>query len=870
MSLRSLFARRRASAELDAELRFHVEQQTRDNLATGMRPEDARSAALRAFGNNALLRDQTRATWTWSWLDVWLRDVRIAARTLIRAPGFSLIAVGVMGLGIGANIALFTTVRGILLKPLPYRDPDQLIRLYEHTTDQFAYNGIAAGVFREWQKQNRTLSEMAVFSEDDFNLASAGGQLPEKAIGASATWNVFPTLGVSPALGRSFTPDDDRPSATGTVLLTWGLWKRRYGGDKEVLNQTIHLNGRPYTVIGVLPAWFYFTDPQIQLWTPIYHDKPANLMEELAEHNFQGVGRLKPGVTEAQARADLSLIVRRLHDQHLDNPFVSRAADTHPLLESMVWDVKRALYVLLAATGCLLLIACLNVANLLVARAAARQRDMAVRSALGGGALRLLRERLMESLLLSGAGGAVGLALAYGAVAWLVHTRPEMNRIEAIHVDAIVGFATVGMVVLCALFSGVISSLGGYRRPLLTSLQDASRGSSAGHGQTRMRATLLGIEVGLTVVLLVAAGLLLRSYQRLRTSDMGCLTDNVLTMRLDLFGHKYNQPAQLVNFYGSLLDRVRALPGVEAAGFTRAVPGMGYWGDESFTVVEHPPLAQGVMQFAINREADSGFFRAMGIPLLRGSSFDPSRRLTEANQVVINASFARQYFPNEDPLGKHLRADGRDWEICGVVGDTRYAQAELPKPIQYDPLYAGELNVGTLVIRSRRDVEQFAMPVQHIVASMDPELPVSNVMTMDQLLGKSAANESFNATLLVGFAALSLLLAAAGLFGVLSYIVAQRTTEIGIRIALGAQRGEVLGRVLLDGLRPALAGLTAGLLASAASVRSIESMLYHTEPRDPVVFAGVGATLLAVSVMACLAPAWRASRLDPMHALRTE
>jgi predicted permease len=870
MILRTLFARHRSAAELDAELRFHVEQQTRENLACGMSPEEARRAALRGFGNPALLRDQTRAVWNWNWLEIWIRDLRIAARTLRHTLSFSLLAIGVTALGIGANIALFTTVRGVLLSPLPYKNPDRLIALYEHTLDQFAYNGIAAGVFREWRRQNRTLSDIVLYSEDDFNLTSAGGQLPEKAIGASSTWNMFPTLGVSPAFGRSFTPDDDSPSADGTVVLSWGLWKRRFGGDKAILNQTIHLNSRPYTVIGVLPSWFYFTDPQIQLWTAIYHDKPARLMDELAQHNYHAVGRLKPGVSEAQARADLSVIVRRLHDQHLDNPFVSRAADTSPLLQSMVWDVERPLYVLLAATGCVLLIACLNVANLLVARAAARQRDIAIRSALGGGAFRLLRERLMESLLLSLAGGAVGLGLAYGAVVWLVHTRAEMSRIEAIHIDGVVDAAAVGLVVLCALVSGLISSLGAYRQPLLASLQDSSRGSSAGHRQTRMRATLLGIEVGLTVVLLIGAGLLMRSYQRLRSSDMGCVTDNVLTMRLDLFGHKYNQPAQLVNFYSSLLERVRALPGVESAGVAMAVPGMGYWGDEQFAVVEHPPLPQSTMQFAIDRDVDPGFFEAIGIPFLRGHTFDPNRRLKDANQVVINASFARQYFPNEDPLGKHLHAGGKDWEICGIVGDTRHAQSEPPQPIQYYPLYDGEVNNGSLVIRSRKDVEQFAMPVQHILAQLDPDLPVSNVMTMDQLLGKSAASASFNATLLAGFAALSLLLAAAGLFGVLSYIVAQRTTEIGIRIALGAQRGQVLGRVLLDGLRPAVIGLTAGLVASAALVRSIQSMLYHTEPLDPVVFAGVGGMLLAVALGACLAPAWRASRLDPMQALRNE
>jgi putative ABC transport system permease protein len=482
-------------------------------------------------------------------------------------------------------------------------------------------------------------------------------------------------------------------------------------------------------VIGILPALFYFSDPQIQLWTPVYHDKPEQEMKELGEHNFGALGRLKPGVTESQAKADLSVIVRRLHDQHLDNPFVSPAANTKPLLEDMVGDLKRPLYVLLAATGCVLLIACLNVANLLVARAAARQKDIAIRSALGGGSLRLLRECLMESLLLSAAGGAAGLALAYGAVEWFVLVRHDMSRIEAIHIDAVVAGVTVGLILLCAIFAGLVSSFGAYRQRLLTSLQDASRGSSTGRGHTRMRAILLGAEVGLTVVLLVAAGLLLRSYQRLRSSDLGCITDNVLTMRLDLFGHRYNDPANLVNFFSSFLERVRALPGVEAAGFTRAVPGQGYWGDNSFTVVEHPPLAQGVMQFAINRESDPGFFAAMGIPILRGHTFDPNRRLEHANQTVINASFARQYFPNEDPLGKHLRYGGKNWEICGIVGDTRYAQAQQPKPIQYYPLYAGDLSNGMLVIRARRDVEQYAMPVQRILAELDPELPVDNVLT---------------------------------------------------------------------------------------------------------------------------------------------
>lgn len=866
-SVRMFFKRSEAARELDAELRFHLEHQIAEYVAAGMTPQEARFAALRTFGNPALLRDETRATWLWSGLESFLRDLRIAARTLLRTPGFTIIAIAVIALGIGANVALFTVVRGVLLKPLPFRDPDRLISLYENSNDQFPYNALSGGIFAEWKKQNHSFSDLALLSEDDYNLTSASGQLPEKVLGASATWNILSVLGVQPALGRSFRPDDDRREAAGTVLLSWGLWQRRFGGDKGIINQTIHLNTVPYTVIGVLPSWFYYSDPQIQLWTPIYHDKPADLMAYLAAHNFGGVGRLLPGVSEAQARADLSVITRRLHDQHLDNPFISKAASTKPLLDGMVGDLKRPLYVLLAATGCVLLIACLNVANLLVARAAARRKDLAIRSALGGGRLRLIRERILESLLLSAAGGTLGLALACGAVEWFVHVRQEMSRINAVRVDWVVAAFTVGIILLCAVFAGVISSVSTNHRQLLTSLQDSARGTGAGQSHARVRMTLLGAEVGFTVILLVAAGLLLKSYQRLRSSDLGCVTDNVLTMRLDIFGKRYNRPELLGNFYRALLDRVRAIPGVEAAGFTRAVPGQGYWGDTGFTVVEHQALPKGKSQYAINREADAGFFAAMGIPFLRGHSFDPSGQLNEA---IINASFAKVYFPNEDPIGKHLKYDNKPWEIVGIVADTRYAQAEEPKPIQYYSLYRSDLNNGTLVIRAHRDVEQFAMPVQRILAGLDPQLPVSNVLTMDQLLGKSAVNESFSATLLVGFAGLSLLLAAAGLFGVLSYIVAQRTGEIGIRIALGAQRTQILRRMLVDGLRPALVGLLIGLAASSALVRFIRSMLYHTEPLDPAVFAGVGGMLLLVAIVACLAPAWRASRLDPMQALRTE
>ncbi|MGA7343711.1 MAG: ABC transporter permease [Terracidiphilus sp.] len=869
-----LIGRGRAGARLDEELRFHLERQIAENVAAGMSADEARFAALRGFGNPALLREQARATWSWGWLESLWRDVRYGVRTLRRTPGFSLIAIAVMTLGIGANVALFTVVRGVLLRPLPFADPDRLVMVYEHgipdDSDKFAYNVVAGGVYAEWKKQNRSFSNMAMLQDSEYDLSGSGGQLPEKLDGAECTWDLLTTLGVRPALGRDFTAGDDSHAANGTVLLSWSLWKRRFGSDPGVLNRTIYIDAKSYTVIGVMPEWFAFPEPTTQLWTSIYHDKPENIMEMIDSHEFRVVGRLKPGVTEAQAKADLSLISLHLHNAHLDNPFVSKSANVRPLLEHMVGDLKKPLYVLLAATGCVLLIACLNVANLLVARAAARRKELAIRAALGGGWMRLLGERLIESLLLSAAGGGLGVLLATAALAWLERTHAEMNRVESVHFDGVVAAFTVGAIVLCALLSGLVSAFSARDKRILNALSEASRSVNGGGARATLRKVLLSLEVGLTVVLLVGAGLLVKSYERLRTTDVGCITQNVLTLRMNLPDARYKTPALRVNFFSELLERVRALPGVEAAGLVEAVPGQGYWEDSSFQIVEHPPLPLGQGLYAINRTADPGYFAAIGIPILRGRSFSESLRLDQANEIVISDAFARRYFPGEEPLGKHLHTQGKNFTIVGVVGDTRYDIGEEPEPMKYFPLWSGERNGGTLVVRSRHDVEQMAMPVERVISAMDHDLPVSDVLTMDQLLGKSTLDESFNATLLAGFATLSLLLAAAGLFGVLSYLVAQRTGEIGIRMALGAQREEVLGLMLADGLRPALLGLVFGLAGSAAAARLIGSMLYETQPLDPGVFLSVAAVLVAVAVLACLMPAWRASRLDPVQALRTE
>jgi predicted permease len=869
MRVRMLLGRGRAATELDAELREHLRRQIEEFVAAGMSAEEARSRALRAFGNPALLREQTRAAWSWNWLDSLSRELGYGLRTLRRARGFTAIAIVVMALGIGANVTMFTIVRSVLLKPLLFSDPDRLMMVYEREVagdPDSKLDMVAGGMFAEWKQQNKTFQDLALASDAEFNLSANGAQLPEKLHGVNCSWNLLPLLGVKPAEGRSFTADDDKLAADGTVMLTWGLWKRRFGADPGILNQTVHINSRPYTVIGVLPAWFvYPKDPSVQLLTAVYHDKPAEWMESLVHHPFAVTGRLRPDVTPEQATADLALITRRVNDAHRDIPVIGKSAIARPLLEDMEVNARQTLYVLFAATSCMLLIACLNVANLLVARGAARSREHAIRMALGGGG-----RRLMESVLVCVGGGAAGMALAWAAVEWLTKVRPEMSRVESIQIDGPVVLFASGLIALCALAAGAIGSVAQRDERLLVTLQESGRGTSMANGRVRLLKVLLTLEVGLTVVLLVGAGLLVKSYERLRSSDMGCTTNEVLTMRIALFGGRFNDRSERVNFFSDFLSRVRALPGVDAAAIVQAVPGQGDWGDGPFTIVGHPRLPAGRTAVALHRWADPGYFAAMGIPLLRGRSFDAGRRLDGAREMVISKSFAEQWLAGEDPLGKHVRVDDLELTIVGVAADTRSSPSEEPKPIEYMPLSTGYPNYGTVVIRSSHHVDQLALPVEKIVQSMDRNLPVSDVMIMDQLLGKSTVEASFDATLLSVFAGLSLLLAAVGRFGVLSYLVAERTSEIGIRIALGARRHQVLRKVMLDGLEPALLGLGLGLAASLAAARAVASMLYRTRPVDSGVFAAVSSALLTVTVLACLVPAWRASRLDPLRALRVD
>lgn len=876
MKCRMLFLRGRAGNELQDELQFHLDQQIAENVAAGMDPDEARLSALRIFGNPTALREQARETWSWLWLELLLRDLRYGMRTLARTPGFTVLAILVMGLGIGANVALFTVVRSVLLKPLPFKDQDRLVRIYEaDAKGRFQDNIVAGGTFASWQSQAHSFEQMAIKQWMHYDLAGAGNQLPEVALAHTASWNIFSMLGVQPALGRVFTADDDRPEAPATVVLTWGLWKRRYGGDPGILGKTILLDEHPYTVIGVLPAWFSYPDPKVQLWTALYHEKARGLMVLHEAHNFDVIGLLKPGVTIQQATAELDTIQAAIRKEHPVGP-INDAANVRPILDADVHEFKTGLYTLLAATGCLLLIACINVANLLVARAATRRRETAIRTALGGSRARLIREQIIESLLLACAGGCLGFLVAAGILRWLIQTRNDIPRADAIHIDGVVILFATGVMLACGLLAGLIPALASNDKQILRTLNESSRSHSGGAAGVRLRRLLLALQVGLTVVLLVGAGLLIKSYRQLRSVDLGCATHDVLTMWINLPKGGYRTPEQRVIFYEQLLERVRATPGVEAAGLTSVLPGQGRGRDDTFNIREHPPLPKGENLDSTTRFVDPGYFAAMQIPLIEGRFFEPNERLDKVQAIIVNREFTREVFPGEAHLGKHIVGGPGDstqsFEIVGVVGDTLDEVSGQPYPAIFYPVYIGLERSVSLAVRTApgHDPSSLALPIQKVIAGIDPDLPVANILTMDQLIGQSTLDASFDATLVLAFAGISLLLAGVGLFGVLSYIVAQRTTEIGIRIALGAQREQVMRLMLRDGLRPAVFGLILGLIASVGLTRLIRSLLYGTAALDPVVFAVVSVALLAVAGVACALPAWRASRLDPITALRME
>jgi predicted permease len=879
MRIEMLLLRGRAGGRLDDELRFHLEQQIAENVAAGMSADEGRHAALRAFGNPVALRDQARETWSWSGVELLLRDLRIGLRTLWRTPGFAVIAIGVMALCIGATTSLFTVMRSVLLRPLPFRDPDRLVMIYEHFRDpsmnaqKFNYNSVAPGDYYDWRAQTHGFEDMAAWRYWQFNLTGEHGELPELVSARGGTWNLFPLLGMRAAFGRTFAQSEDSTDGT-AVMLNWNIFERRFGGDPSIVGKQIHLDGKPYTVVGVLPKSFTYPDAKVQVWVPFRSGLTAEDLQYHDHHWSRVVARLRPDVSLASALSQVEAVQYRLHMQNLNNPVAEDVAP-RTLSDDLARDVKKPLIILLCAVGCLLLIGCLNVANLLVARSAARQREIAIRSALGARRMTLVREQMVESLLISIAGGGAGVLLSLAATKWLVGRWTELPSAQGIHADGTVLLFACALVFAAALLAGLLPAISSTGKAAIAALQASSRSGAGSQSRTALRKTLLTVEIATTVVLLVAAGLLLKSFWRLRTTDVGCVTDNVLTMGYSLPTKKYDSPEKVNAFNETLLEQVRNMPGVRAAALGSILPGAGYGGDDDFTIREHPPITPGTaLPVALYRWADPGYFSALQIPLLSGRFFTSADRAGHPNTIVISRQLERQYFPGQNPLGKHLHVGAMgdaDYEVVGVVADTLYQVGQPVTADMYFPILNGESDRGlTLALRTESDPLSFSVPVQKLIAELDPELPVFDVLTLQEIIGRSLGNASLSASLVLAFALLSLMLASVGLYGVLSYLTTQRTGEIGVRMALGAQRDQVVRLMLGDGLRPALYGLVLGLAASVGAVRLIGSMLYGTKPLDPAIFAVVAATLLVVAAVACVVPAWKASRIDPMQALRAE
>jgi len=873
------FRRRRHDSDLAREIAAHMEAERAEYIARGASPEEADRQARIKFGSERRVHEDLWQQNSLAFIEGILRDLRYGIRTLAHTPGFALTAILVMALGIGATTALFTVVRSVLLNPLPYPDSSHLVELYEdqgNNGPQYHYIPVTARSFAEWQRAAHNSADMALIGPwKSYDVSARGAQLPESVHAGWISWNFFRVLGVAPALGRDFLASDDRPSSQATVILSNTFWKRRFSSDSAIVGKTILLDAKPYTVIGVMPSSFAFPDPKTQLWTAANHEGSHALMTTFEDHPFWAIARLRPGVTVSSLLSQLDVVQKQIKLNH-PAPSVGSLVVGHTLLDATVDDFKTPLYALLAATLCLLLIACLNVANLLVARSAARQKDLAIRAALGGSRWRLIREHLTESLILSLAGGGLGLLLALAALAWLQHSKTEIARMQEIHLDWWALAFVSAVSTITGLTAGLIPSFSLHTGRLIESLQSTSRSHSGGRSRAHLRKALLTTEVSLTVVLLLAAGLLLKSYQQLRTRDLGCAVDNVLTLSFSLPDARYKEPALKVAFFEQLLSRVRALPGVAAAGLSTALPGSGWEGDNNISIAEHPPLPKGRSLDTLRRSVDPGYFAAMRIPLLRGRYFREDERLDRTQVVIIDQSAAEQYFPSEDPIGRHLKLiednDTKLYEIVGVVGKTRWLPSEPPMPTFYLPLLSGGSSGGVLTVRGNPnvDVESLALPIQKIFAQMDSDLPISDVLTMRQRIGVATLQDQFNSVLVLAFAIIALVLAAVGLYGVLSYLVTQRTTELGIRMALGAQRTEVMRLTLTDGLAPVLIGLAAGLGGGALAVQLIRSMLYGMSPFDWSVFIAVVAVLALTAAGACILPAWRATRLDPAQALRTE
>ena len=890
--LRALVRKGEMDRELDEELRFHLERQIEISVNAGMSPEEARLAALRSFGGVEQSKEQCReARGVKVVEDLW-QDVRYGVRMLAKKPGFTFIAVLALALGLGANTAIFSVVNALLLRPLPYRQPEQLVKVFQAQPDPA--QGMLPSLwsyprFEILRDQNQSLAAVAGFNQSPYNLT--GTDAPERLQVEMVSANYFPLLGVGAVAGRTFTAEEDRaPGASTAALLGYGLWQRRFGGDPQVVGKTIELDKQSFTVVGVLPPGFRGQSGTADVWLPMMAAAAfvPRILERPNDYWFQVMARLKDGVTPAQAQADMQQVSAQIERKY-PSPKDTLAGNAKvpaiaPLQAAKVDPaLKTSFLILLAAVGLVLLIACANVANLLLARAVTRRREFALRAALGASRLRLTRQLITESLLLAGLGGALGVLVAHWGVALLMHIRPSDNAqfwtsyartfdFFTINLDwRVLGF-NFALALLTGLLFGLVPALQSSFVNVNEALKEGAGGSAAGFRGLRKlsaRSLLVVGEIALSLVLLVSAGLMIKSLLRLQSVDLGFVPENVLTMTV------YSRDAK-PEFYEQLLSRVQALPGVEAASLTSAAPLSGRSGRTVMDIEGRPEIREVGVGF---KSVSPDYFKTLGISLLRGRVFTPQDRAGAPRVALINKAAAEKFFPGEDPIGKRLRpyvtpqyeTTEKFVGIVGVVSDVRYGRPE--EAIEPD-IYVSSLQptdlTPTLIVRSSVDAAALTAAVRREVLTLDRNVPLTAIQTMKERAAEVTSRTRFIAVVLGLFAGLALLMAGIGIYGVTAYSVTARTREIGVRVALGAQVSDVLTLVIGQGMKLAFVGVALGLVASVALTRTIKSLLFGVSATDPVTFAAIALLLVLVALLACWVPARRATKVDPMIALRYE
>lgn len=813
-------------------------------------------------------------------MNTFWQDIRYAIRGLVRNPGFTLVTVVTLALGIGANSAIFSVVNTVLLKPLPYRDPSGLVKVWTRFTgiglpnDQ---NWFSAPEFRDLSEQNRSFSAVSVLSSGTFNLGLNGSN-PQSVTGAAVSPAVFTILGINPRLGRTFLPEEAQQGRDRVVLLSYGLWQRAFGADPQIVGKEVIVDGRSCQIVGVMPKGFDYPSPS-ELWMPQVFVPSDFAPNNRGNHAYEVLARLKPGVSLTQARQDMAGLSKSIIEQNRQYPYqrFGFALLLHPLLEETVSDVKTSLWVLMGAVGFVLLLVCANVAGLLLVRSTARQKEIAIRVALGAGTKRIIRQLLSESLILSLCGGFLGLLLTPILLQLIVSlSSTALPRVVSTQIDLgallFTFFVAVGTGILFGLAPALEASRGVHHE----TLKEGGRSASEGHTSQRLRRLFVVAEAALAVLLLAGSGLLLRSFVKLLAVDPGFRPEGVLTMQISLPAEKYAKPEQRRAFFQELVARVQRLPGVEAAGAISELPLIGPGNSGTVTVDSPSVTPENASPEADYRAVTPGYFQAMGTSLINGRYFEERDADTAPAVAIIDETMASTFWPNEDPLGKRIKFGGRaskpPWmTIIGVVRHVRYRTLEARSRVQlYYPEAQNPNGAMGLAIRAAGSPMSLAPVVERLVLGIDPQQPVNHVLTMEEVMADSLARRRVTLTLLGVFAGGAMLLAALGIYGVTAYMVTQRQQEIGLRMALGATRGAVLRLVIRQGMSLLAAGLAAGLVLSLALMWVLSSLLFAVRPYDPAALAAAVAVLALVALLACGIPAWRATRVDPLEALRHE